>query len=432
MGAFCLTCLCLCTLLLSSCVQPLPPSASTAGQLAYIGSDGNVYVTDPNGWGKQAITTDATVAAEGNGRSYHRLAWSPDGQLAFAAVERGLNQTRSQVYVATPGQPAQRVGQSERHFVIYLSWSPQGCQQPATCHLAYLIEGEEKIDLRLVAIQPDGTNNQVIGAGRPFYFAWSPDGQQMLWHTDGARQSDAAAALTRYPLATQQSAILPVAPGFFLAPAWSPDGASWLDVVAAPGQGAILRRVLTSTGEAETIATNQFDIAFAWSPDGRQVAYAARGYGTDPFLGPIHLYEVATQTSRRLTDVGLHVQAFFWSPDSQRIGYINWLAVPNEHWAQWRVYDVARSQDRGFKAFVPTHPMRLIIGSFNQFAQSHALWSPDGRYLLYADRDRQLVERIWLIDTWAAQQRDPLLVSEGSLGVWSWPFGNNQATNPLL
>lgn len=406
-------------LLLTGCaplVQPKP----TAGQIAYIGGDGNVYVINRTNSSQQAITTDATVQAEGNGRSYHRLAWSPDGQLAFAAVERQLNQTRSQVYVTTPGQPAQLVGQSERNFVIYLSWSPQSCQNQPLCHLAYLIDGDEKIDLRLVAIRPDGASNQAIGSGRPFYFSWAPTGQQMLWHTDGARQSDAAAALTRYQLATQQRAILPVAPGFFLAPAWSPDGASWLDVVEGAEKQAILRHVIASTGQTTEITRNRFDIAFAWSPDGRQVAYAARDYGTDPFLGPIYLYEVASQSSRRLTDVGLHVQAFFWSPDSQRLGYINWLGVPNEPWAQWRVYDVARNQDRGFTAFVPTLHMRLLIGSFNQFAQSHALWSPDGRYLLYADRDRYLVERIWLVDTQAAKGSAPLPVAEGSLGVWSW------------
>lgn len=62
----------------------------------------------------------------------------------------------------------------------------------------------------------------------------------------------------------------------------------------------------------------------------------------------------------------------------------------------------------------------FVIGSFAQFAQSHRFWSPDGRYLPYADRDRHLNERIWLVDTWAVRSAAPLLVDEGVIGVWSW------------
>ncbi len=142
--------------------------------------------------------------------------------------------------------------------------------------------------------------------------------------------------------------------------------------------------------------------------------------GADPFYGPIHIYDLASGESRRITDLDLHVQAFFWSPDGARIGYLNWLALPNEAWAQWRVYDLTTNQDRGFNAFLPSFPMRMMIGSFNQYAQSDRFWSPDGRYLTYADRDRALVERVWLVDTLAPRGADPILVDEGVIGVWSW------------
>jgi hypothetical protein len=64
--------------------------------------------------------------------------------------------------------------------------------------------------------------------------------------------------------------------------------------------------------------------------------------------------------------------------------------------------------------------MRFAIHSFNQYAQSHRFWSPDGRYLVYADRDRALVERVWLVDTWAERGADPIPVDAGSIGFWSW------------
>lgn len=396
------------------------PLSAPSGRLAYIGGDGNVYLTTATLKTKVALTVDATTLAEGNGRSYHRLAWSPDGWLAFAAVERGLDGTRSELYVAPPAAPARLVGQNGDHFVIYLYWSPQPCADAPTCRrLAYLIEGEQGIDLHLLEVRRTGVADRVLGAARPFYFTWSPDGEQMVWHQNGSRKHHPAANLTRYQVEDNRAEVLAHPPGYFLAPAWSPTGGSWLDVVETE-EGVALRQVDLATQRVTTLVEATHDIAFVWSPDGKRVAYAVRGQADAPFFGPIHVVEVATGATQRLTDHNLNPQAFFWSPDSQRIAYIHWLALPNQSWAQWRVYNLISGQDRGFNAFSPSLPMRMLIGSFNQYAQSHRLWSPDARYLLYADRDRSLVERIWLVDTLAAKGAAPILVDEGALGVWSW------------
>ena len=89
-------------------------------------------------------------------------------------------------------------------------------------------------------------------------------------------------------------------------------------------------------------------------------------------------------------------------------------------WAQWRVIDLVNGQDRGFAAFHPSPWMEFIISHFSQHAQSHRFWSPDGRYLVYSDRDNALVDRIWLVDTWAEKGAKPILVDEGVIGIWSW------------
>ncbi|MCA9967218.1 MAG: hypothetical protein KC423_23380, partial [Anaerolineales bacterium] len=61
--------------LLTGCAGVGEPQS--AGQLAYIGGDGNVYVVSPERLEeKTAVTTDAQSAREGAGLSYHRLAWS--------------------------------------------------------------------------------------------------------------------------------------------------------------------------------------------------------------------------------------------------------------------------------------------------------------------------------------------------------------------
>jgi TolB protein len=170
-----------------------------------------------------------------------------------------------------------------------------------------------------------------------------------------------------------------------------------------------------------TLATvSDRPVEFAWSPAGDQIAYAIQEEIEEPAFGPIHIFDLKTGQSSRLTDLGFRIRAFFWSPDGQRLGYLTKLSLRDSEWLQWRVYDLTRNEDRGFKAFFPSFQMRFVLGSFNQFAQSHRLWSPDGRYLVYADRDRDLVERIWLIDTQSDDGHNTTPVAEGSMGFWSW------------
>ena len=296
--------------------------------------------------------------------------------------------------------------------------------------MAYLIGKDKAITLRLIKINPTEINhagkiaggqltNEEIGVGLPIYFSWAAQGRHLVWHRGGAGRFNPQAQIAVYDLTQHATTEISGSPGIFVAPAWSPTGNDWLDVVETTA-GMVLRRMTTGADAPLSIAQAKHEIAFAWSPDGKQIAYAARFYGDDAFFDSIYLYDVATGVARQLTDAGLHVQAFFWSPDSTRIGYIHWLALPNENWAQWRVYDVTTNRDRGYDAFNPSFSMRMVIGSFNQYAQSDRFWSPDSRYLTFADRDRNLVEHVWLVDTQADQDARPIPIGEGALGVWSW------------
>ncbi len=399
---------------------PRPNSPATpptdGGRLAYIGGDGNIYLTGAAGRNPIPLTDDATTAYEGQGLSYQRLAWSPEGKLAYASVERSGGTARSQLYVVDePSQTARLVGQSEAHFVIYLYWSPVPCPgQPDCRHLAYLIEETDDIALRLVTLEADGHHNRRIGAGWPFYFSWAADGRSLLWHSGYNRPE---ATLAQYHLDRGTTETLVLQPGNFLAPAWSPQAETWLGVTTGEGAGRLQKfgdttsQIITTAGEGE--------VTFVWSPDGRQVAYAVRRYATDPFYGPIHRFDVESGQSTRLTDPGLRILAFFWSPDGQRLGYLTRQVLPDTEWMQWRVYDVTSGEDRGFTTFQPTPQMRFIMASFNQYAQSHRFWSPDSRYLVYAAQEGQ-TRQIWLVDTWAERGGEPLFVAEGSMGFWSW------------
>ena len=64
--------------------------------------------------------------------------------------------------------------------------------------------------------------------------------------------------------------------------------------------------------------------------------------------------------------------------------------------------------------------MRLVIGGFNQSAQSHRVWSADSRYLVYANVDALAEEQVWVVDTQAPRGTKPHFIAKGALGVWSW------------
>jgi WD40 repeat protein len=413
------------------------------GWLAYIGADGNVYVTTSNRSVTIPVTTNATKDAENGRLVYQRIAWSPDGQLAVAALEQSDNKLHSAVLVvATPGDVPRLVGQSDGHFVIYMYWSPQPCDISPKCRrLAYLVGHDQGVAMRLVEIDgisskqltedgqlrfastqaepptQKGVNNTQIGVGRPFYFGWSPDGRKLLWHVGGAKRINPGAFLGIYDLSAGKLEMLPAKPGLFLAPAWSPQGDQWLAVTAEDKIDQ-----LQSFGQEErfTVASGEdSQFVFEWSPTGDKIAYAMRD-GSIPFYDAIHVYDLKTGESRRITERSFRIRGFYWSPDGERIAYLIHMQLPRAEWMQWRTYDLERGLDRGFTAFHPSSEMRFMVDNFNQYAQSHRFWSADGRYLVYADEDPRFVERIWLVDTWAEKGSEPFFVAEGGVAVWSW------------
>ncbi|MGB1252095.1 MAG: hypothetical protein ACPG8W_15865 [Candidatus Promineifilaceae bacterium] len=390
--------------------RELPP----AGQIAYVGGDGNVYVTSADLETTTQITFDANTRIEGAGRSYQRLAWSPAGQLAYASVERSGEQASSEIYVTNMTQTIPSiVGSSADHFVIYMNWAAGSCGKDECNRLAYLIEEGASISLRVVDLDP--MRNRVAGTGWPFYASWSPDGEQMLWHRNGGILDNSVATLDLFDVAAGESAELPIKPGLQVAPAFSPTGEGMVLVSAE-------NNLLLINGDQQTTIAegDSADISYVWSPDGTQIAYAIRRQLREPFFDAIHVYDVATGESRRIIDMGLRSQGFFWSPDGRQLAYIQWLPIGEEEgWMQWRVVNVETGEDRGFEPFNPTPQFRFMMASFTQFAQSHRLWSPDSRYLLFTERRASQENAIWMLDT-QSDSDNGILVAEGSLAFWSW------------
>jgi TolB protein len=234
-----------------------------------------------------------------------------------------------------------------------------------------------------------------------------------------------------YDVATEGiSDALPQTPGTFFAPAWSPvDDRLLIGVRGEDGESTDL--VIIANEETHTLVEGLTGVAyFMWSPDGNCIAYM--DVQNRDRLGRLFVLDTVTgETVAR--SASSNVLAFFWSPNSDQIAYVATAASPGSFNAKaqyapalqgsddlaWSVLDVDNGAVRNFGTFIPTEEMAYLLTYFDQFAQSHRLWSPDSRHLLYSEVTANNQAMISLIDT-TQEVSVPLVIAEGVVGVWSF------------
>lgn len=389
------------------------------GSIAYIGTDYNVY--------SLLLETNNLVQLTGDGsgiQPYLWPTWSTDGRLAYFLSIATEGRLATEVYVSSDGiSPGNLLYDGAGTIFTYAYWSPQNCTEGENCrNLAVLLSTAEGLGVQLVTDSTDGASSQLIGRGGPFYYSWSPDGNQMLWQRNSQR-------IDIYDV--NRSRIidtLPQQPGIFAAPAWSPvDDRLLFGSLNQESQSTDL--VIVANGEANTLAP-QLDgvIYFGWSPDGDKVAYTSQ-------QGPLTIVDAVTGEPIARSSVS-GTLAFFWSPDSKHIAYIT-LATPpgsintKQSTSQkqlfqqeaigiaWSVMDIEDTTTRRYGSFVPTREMVYLLAYFDQFSQSHRIWSPDSRYLLYSEMTANGRPSINILDT-SRSNIVPFSVAEGYIGVWSF------------
>ncbi|HEY6072055.1 MAG TPA: hypothetical protein VIV15_01390, partial [Anaerolineales bacterium] len=124
-------------LLIASCLPrnmqvPQSPLLSTlerkSGLIAYLGTDGNMYVSDQAGKHLVKLTDDAVIP-QNQGEPilyYQQPTWSRDGsQLAFVGLSADGQQTKSKVLVANMDDDSvSEIFKTETEHPVYLNWSP--------------------------------------------------------------------------------------------------------------------------------------------------------------------------------------------------------------------------------------------------------------------------------------------------------------------
>ena len=403
-------------------------SAQVNGRIAYVGTDGNIYTLLPDGSGLQSVTQDGPAAAE----RFNMLAWSPDGQLAFvSATEQGSalftahadGSARTQVYAGEPDA-----------IPFYLYWSPDGNR------LAFLTTARSGRTALWLAESQEADSAKTIERGSPYYFSWSPDSRSLLMHIGGSRTVSPEAHVSIFQPDSSATQELADAPGEFQTPAWSPDGKRFLFVRQTEQQGDEL--VLAEGDSRRVLASSRSGLIFTASPRDaatrrNRIALAAFDPGNMLVYNSINVMD-ADSLARRPVAQG-DIVSFFWSPDGERLAVldvdsskqgpqgralpINWPsrsdAQQNRVQLTWSVINVADGTSVDFPSFRPTDSFLSIIPYFDQYAQSLSLWSPDGRYLTFADVDDQGKTFVCVLDTTRPGQPVQRL-TEGTFSAWSW------------
>ena len=271
----------------------------------FVPNRASIYVLSANGTGLRRLTSGSGVATG--------AAWSPDGTtIAYLSRKKGIDTVWLMNADGTGKRQLSRfpvvVGAFEAPESFPPRWSPNGRV------IAFTRDGDRST---IWLVNADGTHTRPVTriadakgpGGGDFHPSWSPNGRWVAFvrtHSTGASEIWIAGQDGTRPHALTQG-------NWF--PTWSPDG-RWI---------AFLRRdaslwVIRPNGRGERKLGSSTVAAFAWSPDGEQIAYLDCPNIDGPSCGRISVIGVDGRRKRSLTSGG-PTGSLAWSPDGKSIVY---------------------------------------------------------------------------------------------------------------
>ena len=425
-------CLLVTTMFLASTAQE-SQFQDISGKVVYVGDDHNIYTVDLESNSEHQLTDDAS-----DERQYQWPTWSVDGRLAYFCCDpQSARENKVEVYITDDFRSGgEAVFQGGQQTAIYGSWSPASCMEAENCRdftvlINHLDRRNESMTLERIRSNSEGVNSRTIEAGLPFYYSWNPNGEQIVLHRNNR-------VLQIFDLIQNDVAFSVQQPiGTFQAPSWSPVDDRIL--FAAEGEARFTSDLrIVSGGVIDTVVEAIPGlIAFAWSPDGNYIAYR---YTTSQEVSELIVLDAITKEVVATSPVD-GVLAFFWSPDSTRLAYLT-LATPPRPFStsngsrfyaapptlvqvpdgiQWHILNIETKNDHSYSAFVPNPDMVYLLLYFDQFGQSHRVWSPNSNYIVYTERSDANPESD-IVNILYVEQADsvPITLAEGTFAVWSF------------
>ncbi len=415
----------LCGMSLSIAAQD---EAKPPGRIAYIGTDYNVYTLNLHADQTAMLTDDAR-----HSRRYQWPTWATNGKLAYFCCDAQFStRTVLEVFVSDDGiEEGELIVAEQGSVFTYAYWSPADCDGDEGCRDLALLSGQPNFfGVDLYQHTEEDVTAQHVGIGSPFYYSWSPDGTRMVLQRNNRRYEI-------YEVAADSRDRLDVFPGGVQAPAWSPvDDRLLLGTLTTEGfRGRLTTDLIILDGDErlELLTQSEGLISYNWSPNGQYVAYRVI---TDAGPASVNVVDVTTGDLMATSSVD-RVIAFFWSPDSEKLAIVapDWtrgsfnasagFRVSNPQLIQqqsqfiWSILDITNGVSQPYTAFQPTGEMIYLLNFFDQFAQSHQLWSPDSNFLVYAEINEDGEAVISVLDI-AQPDALPLTIADGVIGIWSY------------
>ena len=359
--------------------------------LAFISEDSSLRLAAVSADGAGAPATRLSMEREG--LLFMWPTWSPDGEtIAVSASSHRpenprlelwrtpLDEDEPETLYANPADARQIVAPGLAHYV---NWSPSGRV------LAVVGNVGNGLAASLVAARP-GVQPRRLMDGAPLYFAWSPDGRAMVVHR--------GAQLQLLDLASDgggERQLLRARP-CFRAPLWAADGQSVIYAAPRAGGGCTIVRAQRASEEREELLDIGGDaavdglgegasaVALVRAPQHDRIAILPLPEGDTDSLGIITC-DLVTGEQRALSD--RPANAAFWAPDGESL--FAFEPMPGTTLIGLTRYDVQNAGvggERGERLarFQPSAEFASFLGFFDQFAQSHQIVSPDGRWLTFS------------------------------------------------
>lgn len=334
-----------------------------------IDSDGNVVLGDVDS--KARVSVSEPVEPGGGARAATAV-WSAAGQWTAWSVDYGGPDGVHEIRLHDEATDSTRVLAASL-TAFYL------CPSPCGRYLSHLSPGPLGLEL---AVSDVATGElHLIERGQPLFWAWSADASGLAVHVE--RRVLIASLGDASPSLLSEHA------GQFAVPCWMPGGSV---VFAADG------RIVCggADGAITTLAERVGSGRFALDPEGRRLAMADQFEDRQSLV----VLDLLTGGEERITTD--ETVAFFWSPEGRRLAALV-LASATE--LRWIVFDGAETVQ--LKPFRPGRAwLTTVLPFFEQYAQSHAVWSSDGKQLVavsLGDDDRpgafiQGVESPFIVD----------------------------------
>jgi TolB protein len=369
---------------LSSLPEPLHGE-----RLLVLMDDGAVVTVAPDGSELRSV-----AASRGEDVDVKQPVWSPDGRsVAWAEFEVDDAGAHSRVVASDP-EGASRTEFDVETATFFLQWDP------TSSRIAYLGSYRGAVGMGVAERGADGSPTAVtLGAGRPFYLSWAPDGDLLLIHV-GTR------TLGTLDLEGNLEEIGD-APGIFQAPVWLADGRMVYAVIEGRRQTLVVR----DGGAPRELVRFTGAIEFVASPDGTRVAYRVTGED-----GPGGVSVVNLRSRRSASIIRTATSAFHWSPDGKRLLLMTREESDDAAVHRWMVWERGEATPLG-PAFEPSPTfLRDYVPFYGQYAQTMTLWAPDGRSFAFAG---SIGERagIWVQELDATEPT--LVLDGGSVVAWS-------------